>query len=146
MCSRLSPADNMPRAAALAVLVLTVLVLTEALSACSPGGDTSDLALRPSSGSTEGDSALLTGVLRHEDGCTFVDSTAGGPVVPVFAEGTASWSGETLKFSGASIGVGKAVAGDTVNLGGGGAQGIAEDWSIPEACRSYGTYWIVAGG
>lgn len=125
---------------------MAALVLTLALTACSPSSDTSDLAIRPSSGSTEGDSALLTGVLRHQDGCTFVDSTAGAPVVPVFAEGTVSWSGDTLTFSGALSAEGKAVAGDTVSLAGGAAQGMAEDWSVPDGCRAYGTFWHVAGG
>lgn len=129
-----------------AFLVLAVLALTGMLAGCSPAGVTSELAIRPSSGSAEGDAALLTGVLRHEDGCTFVDSTAGGPVAPVFAEGTASWSGDTLTFSGALSATGKAVAGDTVSLGGSAAQGIAEDWSIPDGCRAYGTFWNVAGG
>lgn len=125
---------------------VAALVLTVTLAACSPSGDTSDLAIRPSSGSAGGDSALLTGVLRHQDGCTFVDPTASGPVVPVFAEGTVSWSGDTLTFSGALSSEGKMVAGDTVSLSGGAAQGIAEDWSIPDGCRTYSTFWHVAGG
>ena len=128
-------------AAAVSALLLTVIV-----AACSSAGDSSELVIRPSSGNTEGDSALLTGVLRHEDGCTFVDSAASGPVVPVFADGTASWSGDTLTFSGALSAQGTAAVGDTVGLGGGVAQGIAEAWSIPEGCRVYSTFWNVAGG
>ncbi|WP_269940084.1 hypothetical protein [Arthrobacter sp. HY1533] len=121
------------------------LTLAGMLAACSPAGDTSDLAIRPSSGITEGDSGLLTGILRHELGCTFIDSKANGYVVPVFTERTASWSGDMLTFSGTLRTLGKVSAGDTVELGGGEAQGIAEDWTIPEGCRTYGTFWIVAG-
>lgn len=122
------------------------LALAGMLAACSPVGGTSDLAIRPGSAGTEGDSGLVTGVLRHELGCTFIDSTTNGYVVPVFAERTASWSGDTLTFSGTLRTLGKVSVGDTVELGGGETQGIAEDWTIPEGCRAYGTFWIVAGG
>ncbi|WP_315914713.1 hypothetical protein [Arthrobacter sp. lap29] len=134
------------RASVRTVAVIGVLMVTGTLAACAPGGESSTLAMRPATTSTEGDSALLTGVLRHEDGCTFVDSAAGEAVVPVFAEDTAAWSGGTLTFSGALSATDKAVAGDTVNLAGGQAQGIAQDWKIPDGCRAYGSFWIVSGG
>lgn len=89
---------------------------------------------------------MLTGILRQEHGCTFVDATPNGSVVPVFAEGTAAWSDGTLTFSGTLSAMDKAVAGDTVNLAGGQAQGIAQDWKIPDGCHAYGTFWIVSGG
>ena len=84
--------------------------------------------------------ALLRGRLAMQDGCLVVEDGTTPPVVPVFVEGTISWSGEgEIEFKGAKYRIGDAV----VLTGGYSEQIVASVVSIPPGCPP-GNYFIVA--
>lgn len=129
----------------LAVLPVLLLAMPGCSSTTAITGDTSDIAIRPSTGVAAGDSALLEGVLVHEGGCTVIRADH-GDFVPVFAEGDAAWDDDTFTFRSATGTIDTAVAGDTVRLGGGEWSGaITSDMSVPGRCLQF-ALWNVAEG
>ena len=79
-----------------------------------------------------GDAALLTGIARDGGGCLTVEDPATGVTyAPIFPTSMASPVPDSL------------VAGDEVTLRGGVIDVPLEDSTIPEACSSQSTFWLV---
>ena len=121
--------------------VITLAMITGGVAACgSEGLDTQTAGglhvIRFDGGTPgTGDAALLTGIARDSGGCLTVEDPATGVTyAPIFPSSMASSVPDSL------------VAGDEVALRGGVVDAPFEDSSIPEACSTQSTFWLVVDG
>lgn len=91
----------------------------------------------------DGNTALLEGVLVHQNGCFYVKAREGGQYLPVFPHDSVGSSGSTLTYGGDDY-----ESGATLSLGGGEAPSTA-DWmaelEIPDSCVD-SRLWVVSPG
>jgi hypothetical protein len=121
------------RSALCAAVTLAALSL---VTGCSTPIPPDDVAYMQPGGSLD---AEITGVLRREGGCVYLDGEEGSaPMVAVFQDRGIRWDGDTLR-----VGSKLYPMGERMQFGGGGSQEPPYGAMIPEGCDA-DAYWQIA--